>query len=118
MSIRKEKIEHLIKEELSLIFLHKLQDPELGLLTITKVTVSPDVSIAKVYFSVYQKENREIILEKVNDLKGLIRGQLSQKVKLRHTPELHFFIDDTLDYVEKMEDLFKKLHEDDKQSNE
>jgi ribosome-binding factor A len=118
MSIRKEKIEHLIKEELSLIFLHKLQDPELGLLTITKVTVSPDVSIAKVYFSVYQKENREMILEKVNDLKGLIRGQLSQKVKLRHTPELHFFIDDTLDYVEKMEDLFKKLHEDDKQSNE
>lgn len=117
MSIRKEKIEHLIKEELSLIFLHKLQDPELGLLTITKVTVSPDVSIAKVYFSVYQKENREMILAKVNDLKGLIRGQLSQKVKLRHTPELHFFIDDTLDYVEKMEDLFKKLHEDDKQSN-
>ncbi len=118
MSIRKEKIEHLIKEELSLIFLHKLQDPELGLLTITKVTVSPDVSIAKVYFSVYQKESREMILEKVNDLKGLIRGQLSQKVKLRHTPELYFFIDDTLDYVEKMEDLFKKLHEDDKQSNE
>lgn len=118
MSIRREKIEHLIKEELSLIFLHKLQDPELGLLTITKVTVSPDVSIAKVYFSVYQKENREMILEKVNDLKGLIRGQLSQKVKLRHTPELNFYIDDTLDYVEKIENLFKKLHEDDKQSDE
>lgn len=118
MSIRREKIEHLIKEELSLIFLHKLQDPELGLLTITKVTVSPDVSIAKVYFSVYQKENREMILEKVNDLKGLIRGQLSQKVKLRHTPELNFYIDDTLDYVEKIENLFKKLHENDKQSDE
>ena len=118
MSIRKEKIEHLIKEKLSLIFLHKLQDPELGLLTITKVTVSPDVSVAKVYFSVYQKENREMILEKINDLKGLIRGELSHRVKLRHTPELHFYIDDTLDYVEKMDDLFKKLHEDDKQSEE
>jgi len=118
MSIRTEKIEHLLKEELSLIFLHKLQDPGLGLLTVTKVKVSPDVSVAKVYFSVYEKEKREMILEKVNDLKGLIRGELSHKVKLRHTPELHFYIDDTLDYVEKMEDLFKKLHKDDKQSDE
>lgn len=117
MSIRTEKIEHLLKEELSLIFLHKLQDPGLGLLTVTKVKVSPDVSVAKVYFSVYEKEKREMILEKVNDLKGLIRGELSHKVKLRHTPELHFYIDDTLDYVEKMEDLFKKLHKDDKQSD-
>ncbi len=119
MSIRREKIEHLIKEELSLIFLHKLQDPGFGLVTITKVTVSPDVSVAKVYFSVFEKEKREDILEKANDLKGFIRGQLAQKVKLRHTPELHFYIDDTLDYVEKMENLFKKLHEeDDKQSDE
>lgn len=118
MSIRREKIEHLIREELSLIFLHKIQDPEIGLLTITKVKVSPDVGVAKVYFSVFEKEKRESILEKVNELKGSIRGILSQKVKLRHTPELHFYIDDTLDYVEKMENLFKKLHEDDKQSDE
>lgn len=118
MSIRKEKIEHLIKEELSLIFLHKLQDPQFGLVTITNVAVSPDIRVAKVYISVFEKENRETILEKVTELKGFIRGQLAQKIKLRHTPELNFFIDDTLDYVEKMEDLFKKLHDDDKQNDE
>ncbi|MCZ7601783.1 MAG: 30S ribosome-binding factor RbfA [Melioribacteraceae bacterium] len=118
MSIRREKIEHLIKEELSLIFLHKLQDPEFGLTTITSVKVSPDVRIAKVYFSVFNKENREMMLNKVNELSGFIRGQLAQKVKLRHTPELHFYIDDTIDYVEKMENIFKKLQNDDKQSDE
>lgn len=119
MSRRKEKIEHLIKEELSLIFLHKLQDPEMGMVTITNVTVSPDVSVAKVYLSIYEKELREYTLEKVNEAKGFIRTQLAQKVQMRHTPELVFYIDDTLDYVEKMENLFKKLHEDDdKQSDE
>ena len=118
MSVRLEKIANLIKEELSLIFLHKIQDPDLGLLTITKVKVSPDIRIAKVYFSIYQKENREKILEKINDLKGFIRGQLAQKVKIRYVPELNFYVDDTMDYVEKIEDLFKKIHENDNKRDE
>ena len=114
MSVRQEKIETLIKEELSLIFLHKIQDPKLGLITITKVKVSPDIRVAKVYFSALQKENREGILEKVNSINGLIRSQLAQKIRLRYVPELHFYVDDTMDYVEKMENIFKKIHEDDK----
>ena len=114
MSVRQEKIEMLIKEELSLIFLHKIQDPKLGLVTISKVKVSPDVRVAKIYFSVLQREKRDDILKKVNNLNGLIRSQLAQKVRLRYMPELHFYIDDTMDYVEKMENIFKKIHEDDK----
>jgi len=118
MSIRREKIENLIKEEISLIFLYKIQDPELGLITITNVKVSPDIRIAKVYFSVYDKDKREMILEKINELNGFIRSQLASKIKLRFVPELNFYIDDTLDYVEKMENLFKKIHRDDNQENE
>ncbi len=118
MSIRRERVEHLIKEELSLIFLHKLQDEDLGMITVTNVKVSSDYSVAKVYVSVYEKELRELTIKKLTEAHGFIRSQLAQKVQLRHTPELHFYIDDTLDYVEKMENLFKKLHEDDKQSDE
>jgi len=113
MSHRLEKVSHLIKEELSLIFLHKIQDPQFGLMTITNVKVSPDLKLARIYFSIYEKEKRQIVLNKLNDLKGLIRSKLAGRINLRYVPELTFFIDDTLDYVEKIEGLIKKIHEDD-----
>ncbi len=113
MSHRLDKVSSLIKEELSLIFLHKLQDPKLSLITVTNVKVSPDLKHTKIYISVFDKEKRTKVLESVNELKGLIRTQLAGRIQLRFVPELHFFIDDTLDYVEKMEGLFKKIHESD-----
>ena len=114
MSIRIEKINALLKEELSLIFLHKLQDPKMGLITITSVKVSPDVKIAKVYVSVYDKNLREEILEKLTGIKSLIRNQLAGKLRsMRQIPDLVFYIDDTLDYVEKMENIFKEIHKND-----
>jgi len=117
MSHRLDKISSLIKEELSLIFLHKLQDPKLSLLTVTSVKVSPDLKHTKIYISVFDKEKRAKVLESINELKGLIRSQLAGRIQLRFVPELHFFIDDTLDYVEKMEGLFKKIHESDNQKD-
>ena len=117
MSHRVDKISNLIKEELSLIFLEKVQDPALGLLTITSVKVTSDLRAAKVYFSVYDKEKRERILEKVNNIKGLIKSELAQRIRIRYIPEINFFIDDTLDYVEKMEDLFRKINEDDNKAD-
>ncbi len=113
MSYRIDKVEHLIKEEISLIFLYKLQDPAFGLVTITGVKVSHDLKIAKVYISVFDKEKRPVVLEKVETASGYIRSELAHRIRLRYTPELKFFIDDTLDYVEKIEGLIKKIHKDD-----
>ncbi|MBX3008759.1 MAG: 30S ribosome-binding factor RbfA [Melioribacteraceae bacterium] len=113
MSFRLQKVESLIKEEVSLIFLHKIQDPNFSLITITNVKVSPDLRHAKIYLSVFRKEKREEVLEKVEEIKGMIRGELAGRIKMRYIPDLHFFIDDTIDYVEKMEGLFKKIHESD-----
>lgn len=118
MSHRLDKVSSLIKEELSLIFLHKLQDPKLSLITVTNVKVSPDLKHTKIYISVFDKEKREKVLESVNELKGLIRTQLAGRIQLRFVPELHFFIDDTMDYVEKMEGLFKKIHESDSEEHD
>ncbi len=114
MSIRIEKISEMIKEEISLIFLYKLQDPALGMLTVTSVKVTPDLKNAKVYISIFEKDERDAKIEKLNKIKGFIRNQLAAKIShMRHIPELDFYIDDTLDYVEKMEDIFKKIHKDD-----
>ncbi|MCL4549124.1 MAG: 30S ribosome-binding factor RbfA, partial [Bacteroidetes bacterium] len=68
----------------------------------------------KVYLSVYEKDKRNDVLKRVNEIKGMIRSELASRIKMRFVPELHFFIDDTLDYVEKIEGLFKKIHSEDK----
>ncbi|QQS36283.1 MAG: 30S ribosome-binding factor RbfA [Ignavibacteriales bacterium] len=113
MSHRIDKVENLIKEEISLIFLYKLQDPDFGFLTITNVKVSPDLKIAKVYISVFEKEKREAALEKVRSKAGFIRSELASRLTIKFTPELKFFMDESLDYVEKIEGLIKKIHEED-----
>lgn len=113
MSYRLDKVASLLKEELSLIFLHRVQDSEVGLVTVTNVKVSPDLQHSKIYLSVYDKNKRDKVLDKVNNLKKIIRSELASKVQLRYIPELHFFIDDTLDYVEKIEGLFKQIHSSD-----
>ena len=113
MSYRIDKVEHLIKEEISLIFLHKLSNMDLGFVTITNVRVSPDLKLAKIYLSVLEKEKREVVLDKIDAKKGYIRTELAHRIRIKFIPELKFFLDDTLDYVEKIEGLIKKIHEDD-----
>ncbi len=81
MSHRIDKVENLLKEEISLIFLYKLQNPSFGFITITNVKVSPDLKLAKVYLSVFEKEKREEVLEKVNSKMGFIRSELASKDK-------------------------------------
>ena len=112
-SYRIDKVERLIKEEISLIFLQKFQDTGFGFLTITRVRVSPDLKQAKVYISVFEKEKRELVLDKIQLKLGFIRSELAHRVRLKFTPELKFFIDDTLDYVEKIEGLIDKIHRED-----
>ena len=113
MAYRVDKLENLIKEEISLIFLRELQNPSFGFLTITNVKVSPDLRIAKVYISVFEKEKREFVLEKVKATAGFIRTELASRIRIKFVPDLKFFIDDSLDYVEKIEGLIKKIHKDD-----
>ncbi len=113
MAYRIDKLEHLLKEEVSMIFLYKLHDPAFGLLTITNVKISPDLKLAKIYISVFEKEKRESVLEKIRERTGFIRTELAHRIRIKFMPELKFFIDDTLDYVEKIEGLIKKIHEND-----
>jgi ribosome-binding factor A len=114
---RIQRLESLIKEEISLIFLHSLSDVDYGLITITKVKLSADAGYAKIYMSVYDKEEREEILEKVTNMKKFIRGELAQKIRVKHIPELDFFIDETPDHVERLEELFREIHKNDNEGN-
>jgi ribosome-binding factor A len=117
-SHRIDKVSNQIKEEVSMIFLKKLRDHPLGFITVTSVKVSPDLKIAKIYISVFEREKREATLEKVEALTKFIRSELASKLSLKFVPELKFFIDDTFDYVEKIEGLIKKIHENDNKGND
>ena len=112
-SHRIDKVERLLKEEISMIFLQKLQEQEFGFLTITQVTVSPDLKQARVYFSVLEKEKRELVLDRIQDKAKFIRSELAHRISMKFTPELKFFLDDRLDYVEKIENLIDKIHRED-----
>jgi ribosome-binding factor A len=121
MTRRIDRVEHLIQHEISWIFLYKLQDKlmdsSIGFITITSVRVSPDLKIAKIYLSVFEKDKRDFVLEKVKASSGYIRSELASRIRIKFIPELKFFLDDTIDYVEKIEGLIKKIHQDDNKDN-
>ena len=83
----------------------------------SSVKVSPDLKIAKIYISVLEKDKRDSALEKIKSISGFIRSELASRIRIKFVPELKFFIDDTLDYVEKIEGLIKQIHENDNKGN-
>jgi ribosome-binding factor A len=114
MSVRSEKVGSLIKEELGFIFQRNLSMSEFGFLTVTDVQMSPDLKIAKVYVSIYGDKNRKIkSFSMLVAQKSSIRSLLGHSIRLRYTPELIFYLDETMDRAMKLEKIFKQIHEQD-----
>ena len=109
-STRQKKVSRLIQKELADIFLRKGNELAHGkLISITRVRVSPDLSSAKVYISIFPATNQDDILQSIQDHTSKIRFELGQKVRsqLRIVPEIIFHIDDSLDYIDKIDKLLK-----------
>ena len=73
-----------------------------------------DLSHAKVYFTVLDEEKKKTTLEALNGAASFIRGKLSERVEIRHTPELKFIYDDSIEYGERIEKIIDKIHENEK----
>ena len=106
---RQNKISRLLQKELSEIFLLQTKAMPGVLVSVSAVRISPDMSIARVYLSVFPSEKAEEIVKNVNDNMKTIRYALGTRVRhqLRIIPELKFFVDDSLDYIEKIDSLLK-----------
>ena len=106
---RQNKISRLLQKELSEIFLLQTKAMPGVLVSVSAVSISPDMSIARVYLSVFPSEKAEEIVKNVNDNMKTIRYELGTRVRhqLRIIPELKFFVDDSLDYIEKIDSLLK-----------
>jgi len=109
-STRQKKVSRLIQKEIAEIFLRKGNEFAHGkMLSVTRVRISPDLSYAKVYLSIYPSGNQNYILQSIQDHAAKIRFDLGHKVRsqLRIVPEITFFIDDSLDYIDKIDKLLK-----------
>jgi ribosome-binding factor A len=100
----------LIQKELSDIFQQQTQATRGILVSVSAVRISPDLSIARVYLSVFPSNRSEEIVNNINGNMKSIRYELGTRVRhqLRIIPELKFFVDDSLDYIEKIDELLKK----------
>ena len=114
---RQKQVAGVIHEEMSVI-LQKLglAIVDGGLVSISTVKVTPDLLEARIYLSVFQAKDNEAVLKKVEEKAYEIKRELAAKIKnqLRRIPEIKYFLDDTLDQVFKMEELFKKIEEEKK----
>jgi ribosome-binding factor A len=105
------KIRSLLLRDLSEIFNRMGHEFYPGVMfTVTTVRITPDLSIAKVYLSMFPVKEKEAVIKKVSDQASRIRYELGKRVgkQMRVVPDLKFFIDDSLDYIEKIDDLLKK----------
>ncbi len=109
-STRQKKVARLIQKEVADIFLRRSAEYAPGkMISITKVRISPDLSFAKIYLSIFPSAGHDAVLKVVQDHSTRIRFDLGHKVRsqLRIVPDIAFYIDDSLDYIENIDKLLK-----------
>jgi ribosome-binding factor A len=112
---RLHKIERLIQRDLGEIFLTQTRQMPGVLVSVTNVRMSPDLSLSKAYLSIFPSEKGKEILSNINSQKKSVRYQLGLRIgkQVRRIPELAFFLDDSLDYLDKIDHLLNHNKESD-----
>jgi|ERR1051326_560944 ribosome-binding factor A len=111
-TVRQNKVASLVQKEVADIFQKEMRNAfGSGLITVTHVFMSPDLSFAKTYLSIFGSKNKEETLETVRKQAREIRRHLGERVRkqLRIVPEIAFFTDESAEYADKMEQLFMKI---------
>ncbi len=109
-TIRQQRVQELLYQELSILIGNELEDPNLALLTVTNVVVSRDLRNAKIY--VYHDEDeipRRLMLRRLDRATPFIRRQLAQRLTLRVVPELSFHYDDTPERAARVDELLQRI---------
>jgi ribosome-binding factor A len=111
---RQRQVAGALQEELNDIFRRlNLSMLDGGMVSIANVKVTPDLLEARIYLSLFQVKDPKAVMKTIESRAWEIKKELADRVKhqLRRIPVLHFYLDDTLDYVFKMEEVFKKINE-------
>ena len=107
---RQNKIARLLQKELSVIFQEQTRAMHGVMVSVTRTKISPDLSVCTAYLSIFPSERGEELLNNITKNEKQVRYELGTRVRyqMRIIPELRFFIDDSLDYIERIDALLKK----------
>ncbi len=107
------RIDEEFKKEISNIISYELKEPKVtGMVSVTRVKVTPDLRYAKVWVSILNAKSVEETLEGLKKSAGYIRAELAKRINLRYTPELSFVVDDSLEYGAKIDNILKNIIKD------
>ena len=106
---RPQKLGDLIQRELADLLRRELRDPRVGMITITSVDVSPDLSHAKVFFTLFEKQHLQDVLAGLRRAAGFLRSQLARRIKVYTTPELRFVFDESVERGDRLSRLIDSV---------
>lgn len=109
-SLKGERVASDMQREICNILLLEAKDKDFKNVTITDVDVTNDLSFAKIYFTTLN--NKEKVEKDLNNASGFFRSELSKRLDIRHTPELRFIFDESIEYGQKIEKIIEELHKD------
>ncbi len=108
---RLNRINEELRKEISQIISFELKNPDAtGLISITKVKITPDLKYAKVYVSILNSKNEDKTIQALKNSAGFIRSLIAKRINLRVTPELVFEKDDSMEYGMKIDSILKDLN--------
>ncbi len=111
MSVKIDRIASNMIKELSYILANEVKNSNIKFVTVTDVKLASDLSYAKVYVTVFNKDKVDITMKALEQAKGFIRKKLSERIDIRHTPELSFTFDESIEYGKKIEQIIEKINE-------
>ena len=111
MSIKTQRIASNIVKELSYILAYEVKDEDIKFVTVNDCHLAPDLSYAKIYVTVFDKNKINTTLKALNDAKSFLRGELSKRIDIRHTPELTFIYDDSIAYGSRIDEVLEKIED-------
>jgi len=108
---RSTRLSILLREEIADIVMRKVKDPRLGFITVTDVALSEDLKLAKVFISVMGEGDKEITMKILNSARGLIRNEVSKRVRIKFIPSIEFRIDRSVERGNRIDQLLKEIEE-------
>ncbi len=109
-NIKIERLNHTFQEEISMILMTEIKDEDIKFVTITGVDITNDLSFAKVYFTVLDDTKKDIILNALTKAAPFIRTKLAERIEIRHTPELKFIFDTSIEYGNHIEQIINDIN--------
>lgn len=105
-----ERLNNAFMEQLNIIFGVEVKNPILKNVVVTAVNITNDLSFAKVYFTCFNEDSK-VVLKELKESASFLRGEVSKRVEIRHTPELTFEYDNSLEYAKRIEEKLKEINE-------